>query len=120
MEEVIELTIYNIKNMRNRLAHIKIQKRNNNERYYRPLKYPEIPFSIDDLYIVTTTGDRLDLLANQFYGDVRLWWIITSANMNVIRRDSFSLNAGLELRIPTDISNILDKFEELNNNDTGD
>ena len=42
------------------------------KRYYKALKYPEIPLSINDIYLITTTGDRLDLLANQFYKDVEL------------------------------------------------
>ena len=99
--------------MRNRTPHINILKRNN-KRYYKPLKYPEIPLDINDTYIITTSGDRLDLLAHQFYGDVRLWWIIASANMNVIKRDSFILKPGLEIRIPNDTTNILLKFEDLN------
>ena len=100
--------------MRNRTANIQINKEIGKKRYYKPLKYPEIPLSIDDLYVVTTSGDRLDLLANQFYGDVRLWWIISIANMNVIRRDSYSVEPGLEIRIPFDIQDILQEFEELN------
>jgi hypothetical protein len=36
--------------------------------------------STNDTYITTTTTDRLDKLANDFYGDSQLWWIIASAN----------------------------------------
>ena len=35
----------------------------------------------DDIYIITQDSDRLDLLANQFYNDSRLWWIIAQANV---------------------------------------
>ena len=38
--------------------------------------YPNIPKSDSDIYVVTQTGDRLDQLSNQFYGDSSLWWII--------------------------------------------
>lgn len=86
----------------------------NKKRYYKALKYPEIPLSINDIYVVTTSGDRLDLLANQFYKDVDLWWIIATANPNVIRRDSFNLKGGLELRIPADKDEIIQSFSELN------
>ena len=99
--------------MRNRTPHINILKRNN-KRYYKPLKYPEIPLDINDTYIITTSGDRLDLLAHQFYGDVRLWWIIASANMNTVRRDSFAIKTGIEIRIPNDIDDIISNFEEIN------
>ena len=101
--------------MRNRVNYINVLKTPSTPRHFKPLKYPEIPLSIDDIYVKTTSGDRLDLLANQFYGDTRLWWIISTANMNVIRRDSFNLKAGLEIRIPADIQDILSNFELLNN-----
>ena len=84
------------------------------KRYYKALKYPEIPLSINDIYLITTTGDRLDLLANQFYNDVDLWWIIATANPNVVRRDSFSLKSGLEIRIPANKDEIIDRFRILN------
>ena len=100
--------------MRSRTSNIKIKNEKGSKRYYKPIKYPEIPLSIDDLYVVTTNGDRLDLLADQFYGDVRLWWIISSANMNILRRDTFGVEAGLEIRIPFDIQDILQEFQELN------
>ena len=84
------------------------------KRYYTVIKYPEIPLSVDDFYIITTIGDRLDNLANQFYEDVNLWWVITSANPDVIKRDSFMLEPGIEIRIPADLQTILENFDELN------
>ena len=84
------------------------------KRYYKALKYPEIPLSINDIYITTTSGDRLDLLANQFYKDVDLWWIIATANPNVVRRDSFNLKPGLEIRIPANIQFVIEEFERIN------
>ena len=84
------------------------------KRYYTVIKYPEIPLSVDDFYVITTIGDRLDNLANQFYEDVNLWWVITSANPDVIKRDSFMLEPGIEIRIPADLQTILENFDELN------
>lgn len=84
------------------------------KRYYTTIKYPEIPLSVDDFYVITTIGDRLDNLANQFYEDVNLWWVITSANPDVIKRDSFMLEPGIEIRIPADLQTILENFDELN------
>ena len=83
-------------------------------RYYKPLQYPTIPPTSNDLYIITTAGDRLDLLANQFYRNPDYWWIIATANPDVIRRDSFNLKPSLELRIPADYQNVVKLFEELN------
>ena len=98
----------------NRLRNIPVLRRDNKKRYFVPLKYPEIPLSADDLYVITTTGDRLDLLANQFYNDIRLWWIIAAANPNIIRRDSFALAPNIELRIPSNEQDIIDNYEDLN------
>ena len=99
--------------MRNRNKYTKIKK-SEGIRTYKPLKYPNIPFSINDIYIITTAGDRVDSLAHQFYNDTRLWWIITTANKDIIERDSFGLKPGTELRIPQDVENILSKFEIIN------
>ena len=84
------------------------------KRYYTAIKYPEIPLSVDDFYVITTIGDRLDNLANQFYEDVNLWWVITSANPDIIKRDSFMLEPGVEIRIPANLQTILENFDELN------
>ena len=99
--------------MTSRLRTLKI-KHTNKKRIYKALKYPEIPLSIDDLYLITTDGDRLDLLADQFYQDVDMWWIIATANSSIIRRDTFNLKPGLEIRIPIDTQGIMQSFESLN------
>tara|TARA_R110000744_G_scaffold77980_2_gene153911 strand:- start:2308 stop:2619 length:312 start_codon:yes stop_codon:yes gene_type:complete len=102
--------------MSSRLNFIQKQKGINNKRVLKYIKYPKISLSIDDIYATTLIGDRLDLIANQFYKDVDLWWVITTANPDVIRKDSFSLKPGLQIRIPSPnrITNILRSFEQLN------
>ena len=100
--------------MRNRIQNIKKNKTNKGKRYYQPLRYPDIPLTSRDIYIRTTTGDRLDSLADQFYNDIRLWWVISSANPHIVRRDSYALKPNLEIRIPSNISKIKDDFKELN------
>ena len=82
---------------------------------YQTVKYPEIPLSINDIYVITTEGDRLDLLAQQFYNDINLYWIISSANPDYINYGSLFIAPGTELRIPTDISTIKFLFNQLNN-----
>jgi|TARA_R110001592_G_scaffold126433_1_gene337786 hypothetical protein len=99
--------------MASRLRTLKI-KNINRKRTYRALKYPEIPLSIEDLYITTTDGDRLDLLANQFYQDVDMWWIIATANPGVVKRDTFNLKPGLEIRVPANPQGVMQEFESLN------
>ena len=98
--------------MANRLNSIKIIGRL--PKKFKNIKYPEIPLNINDLYMVTIIGDRLDLLADKFYNDQRLWWIIANANREIIRRDSFTLKPGLEIRIPTNPQGIMQNFESLN------
>jgi hypothetical protein len=73
---------------------------------YQTVKYPEIPLSINDIYVITTLGDRLDSLAQQFYNDVNLYWIISSANPDALNLGSLFIAPGTELRIPTDVSTI--------------
>ena len=99
--------------MSTRLEYIKL-KRTLNRKYYNTIKYPEIPNSYNDLYVSTVIGDRLDLLAHQYYKDVDLWRVITTANPDIIRRDSFTLGEGLEIRIPSNIQQIILDFEQLN------
>ena len=74
------------------------------KRHYKAAKYPEIPLSIDDIYITTTIEDRLD----------SLWWIIAISNTDIVRRDSIKLKPGLELRIPRDYFSIISEFDQIN------
>ena len=100
--------------MRNRTQNITQTRTNQGKRYYQPLRYPAIPPSSNDIYILTSIGDRLDSLADQFYNDVRLWWVIATANPDIVRRDSYSLKPNLEVRIPSNITQILNSFEKIN------
>jgi hypothetical protein len=84
-------------------------------RYFGTTKYPSIKENIDDLYIITIQGDRLDNLANQFYGDSTLYWIFQQANDN-LNRDSLYPPVGVQMRIPVDIAQILNDFDVLNSN----
>ena len=45
-----------------------------------------------------THNDRLDNLANQYYGDPTQWWIISNANPEII--DWTNVTPGTILRIP--------------------
>ncbi len=42
--------------------------------------FPNIDISPNDTYIITTSPDRLDKLADTFYEDQSLWWVIAAAN----------------------------------------
>jgi hypothetical protein len=74
--------------------------------------YPEIPLTENDNYVITTLGDRFDILANNFYGDPSLWWVIPSANG--LPGDSLSPEPGIQLRIPIDIRSIMNEYNSIN------
>lgn len=85
-----------------------------NFRYLSSTRYPEIPLSVNDSYIVTQYGDRLDNLAYQFYDDSTLWWLISYANPN-LPKDSLYPPLGYQLRIPIYDPEIIRDLENLNN-----
>ena len=75
--------------------------------------YSTIPESADDIYVITTGGDRYDTLARQFYGDSSLWWVIASANNS--KKDGLLVEQGVQLRIPAKSSDVQGLFDNLNN-----
>lgn len=85
----------------------------NKRRYYPALLDPTIPRANDDIYVICTFGDRLDLLASKYYGDSTLWWIISAANPE-LRKDSLYLEPGLQVRIPRSYQTALSLFESQN------
>ena len=100
--------------MANRYNKIPIKVDEKQNRYYATILYPEIPPNINDIYLLSEVGDRLDILANTYYQDTSLWWVIVKANPNKIRRDGLLLKPGIQIRIPNNIQSILNKFEKLN------
>tara|TARA_R110000772_G_scaffold60261_1_gene135966 strand:- start:4858 stop:5172 length:315 start_codon:yes stop_codon:yes gene_type:complete len=103
--------------MANRLNRIQIKTDlDTNNRYYKNIEYPSIPEDINDIYIISKSTDRLDLLAFDYYKNSQLWWIISKANPDKVKRDSFFLNPGLQIRIPSqsNVSAIYEKFRLLN------
>ena len=80
-------------------------------RVYGTTYYPEIPLENGDTFIRAKDGDRLDTLAHNYYGDQTLWWVIAKANGI---RGKAALEPGTELRIPSDITGILDRFHQVN------
>ena len=64
--------------------------------FFETSYFLKVPETDDDTFIIPQHGDRLDLLANQFYGDSTLWWFIAHVN------DIYTMNipVGTSLRIP--------------------
>lgn len=96
----------------NRYPSTIIRKETSGPRYFGSTKYPPIDFTIEDFYIISMQGDRLDNLAAQFYGDPTLYWILQQANS--LNRDSLYPPIGVQIRIPQNLARILDEFNALN------
>ena len=71
---------------------------------YNSVVYPHIEPNDTDILIITSAEDRLDLLANHYYNNPAMWWVIAIAN-NLIDID-LKLQPGTQLRIPTNVSEI--------------
>lgn len=96
-----------------RFPGLEILKNKDGIRYFKNIKYPDIPISENDIYIITEAAERLDLLAYQYYKSVDDYWIISLANE--IPYDSIYVPIGIQLRIPQDIAEAKRLFDKLNN-----
>lgn len=83
------------------------------KRYKETVKYPDIPLSFDDLYTYTDEGDRFDILAQTFYGDKDLWWVVAIANPQAYQGSLFP-PLGVQIRIPGNVGDIVNQYEQLN------
>lgn len=79
---------------------------------YKSTVYPAINKSSSDLLITAGEMDSLDTLAFKYYNDPTLWWII--ASVNNIGKGRLSVETGLQIRIPTNIVEIVNTFRALN------
>lgn len=86
----------------------------NNRRVLMSTIYPPIPKHSDDTYVLTTVGDTLYALSLQYYNSVNYYWIIAEANEG-LDKTTQQLLPGLQLRIPSQLTQILADFEDLNN-----
>ena len=68
--------------------------------YYGQTRYSVPPATANDIYFYSREGDRLDSMANEFYKDVTLWWVIATANN--LGKGSFAIPAGKLIRIPSE------------------
>jgi nucleoid-associated protein YgaU len=67
---------------------------------YRQSNIPNYAPDSRDTYFYARESDRLDSLANEFYGDVTLWPVIASANN--LGKGTLSCTPGQLIRIPYD------------------
>lgn len=96
-----------------RFPGIEILKSDDGKRYFKNVKYPDIPLSESDIYIETVFGDRIDLISYEYYRTIDDYWIISISND--IPFDSIYIPAGTQLRIPGNTSEAKRLFNELNN-----
>jgi phage tail protein X len=95
-----------------RYTNIPVVSRYDGKRVYLTTTYPIIKESDSDIVIISNETDYLDALANKYYGDTTLWWIIALANN--IGKGRLSVPSGITLRIPLNVSSIVNEFNRLN------
>ena len=87
-------------------------KKDNNNRYYKPTIVPNVPIKDTDIFVYPLYGDRFDTMAQRYYNDSNLWWIIAKANE--VSNGKISPDPLKKLRIPTEIEDILDSVIKSN------
>ena len=98
----------------NRYEFTSVSKDTLGNRKYETTMYPKISKSSSDVYVVARKGDRLDLLADSYYKDSTLWWVIAQANH--LGKGSVVISKPQRLRIPTNINLIVSNLEEFQRN----
>ena len=97
-----------------RYNNTRIKRNKDLNRVYSYTLYPKIPIKNSDIFIAPTYGTRLDILANEYYKDPTLWWIIAQANGIKGYTALYTKNFKGELRIPTQIQDIINEFQKIN------
>jgi phage tail protein X len=72
--------------------------------------------------VYTTQGDRFDVLAQQYYNDSSLWWVISIANTATagtslpsdLPQNSLVVPEGLQIRIPNNPQSVISAFKLIN------
>ncbi len=95
-----------------RYSTIATQTRWDGRQVYKSTVYPVVKPSDTDLLIIASETDYLDTLAQKYYGDPTLWWVI--ASVNNVGKGRLSIEPGTQLRIPSDVMSIINQFKALN------
>ena len=90
----------------------KVKKDKNGTRYYKPTVVPNVPIKDSDIFVYPIYGDRFETIAQRYYNDSTLWWIIAKANE--LSKGQISADPLKKLRIPTEIDDILESVEKSN------
>ena len=89
-----------------------VKKSKDGVRYYKPTIVPNIPIKDSDIFIFPVYGDRFDTIAQRYYNDSSLWWIIAKANE--LSKGQISADPLKKIRIPTEIDDILESVQKSN------
>jgi phage tail protein X len=89
---------------------------------YKTSRYPEVPLSENDIYVYTTQGDRFDTLAQQYYRNSSVWWVISIANtgnagyntLANLPQNTLVIPEGIQIRIPANYTNVVQNFNLIN------
>ena len=90
----------------------KVRKDKNGTRYYKPTIVPNVPIKDSDIFVYPIYGDRFETIAQRYYNDSTLWWIIAKANE--LSRGEISPDPLKKIRIPTEIDDILESVQKSN------
>jgi len=97
--------------MPSRYKYTSIKTTKKGKRVFRPTMYPKIPIQDSDVFIYPKFGDRLDTLAQKYYEDTSLWWIIAKANN--LDEAHIGLEVDKQIRIPINISFIINILKDM-------
>ncbi|MMZ51282.1 hypothetical protein D1872_130170 [compost metagenome] len=67
--------------------------------YLDPIPVPKYSADMEDMVIVIDEGMRLDLIANEFYGDPDYEWVIMEANPGLT--SPFEIKPGDQIYVPS-------------------
>ena len=90
----------------------KVRKDKNGTRYYKPTIVPNVPIKDSDIFVYPIYGDRFETIAQRYYNDSTLWWIIAKANE--LSKGQISADPLKKIRIPTEIDDILESVQKSN------
>ena len=95
----------------NRYKYQKIKKDSSDgRRKLSTTHYAKIESKNNDIIYRVKYGDSYSTLANRFYEDQTLWWVIARANKEF--KGNIRPKVGQKLTIPTDISDIINDLNK--------
>ena len=90
-----------------RYTNIPVIKSLNDKQMYQTVRYPEIPRSEDDIYVITTIGDRYDTLALEYYQDsIKLNNLQKKANLQLFHQKPLSYLVRFIIYLPINLIRI--------------